>query len=122
MVKRYNFKVHVNPYEWVGYKSDLQHIDVSGITLVTKNAKFGGFGFASCIKRRQGKFRYVAGSNRYPDLMPLPRGVTLTIKGFPRYPRLFNHDLVEDGTFTITDIEECDFNTKVPKKEKQYVK
>lgn len=122
MVKRYRFKIHINPYEGVGYKSDLRYIDVSGVTIVTKNAKFGMLGFATCVKRRQGLFHKVAGSCQYPELVPMSRGVTLTIQGFPRYPKLFNHDLVKDGTVTITDIEEYECNAKVPKREKQYAK
>lgn len=102
----YSFKVHINSYERVPYKQDLRYIDVSGVTLVTKNAKFGMLGFATVVKRRQGQFLRVCGSCQYPELVPLPRGVTLTVRKFPTYPRLFKHDLVEDGTVTITDLKE----------------
>lgn len=102
----YSFKIHVNSYISVPYKQDLRYIDVSGVTLVTKNAKFGMLAFATMVKRRQGQFERVAGSCQYPELQPLPRGVTLTVRKFPMYPRLFKHDLVEDGTVTITDIKE----------------
>lgn len=105
-MQRYNFKVHINPYERVSHKDDLRYIDVSGITIVTKNAKAGMVGFATCVKRVHGRFFRTGGSTQYPELIPLNRGVTIVVKNFPRYPRLFKHDLVEDGTVTITDIKE----------------
>lgn len=102
----FKFKLHINPYRRETHIEDLRYIDVSGITLVTKNAKFGMVGFASMVKRRQGQFHRVAGSVRYPELVPLPRGVTLTIRKFPVYPKLFAHDLVASGDISISDIVE----------------
>lgn len=104
MAKKYDFKVHINPYKPEIGKYDLQHIDVSGITIVTKNARVGMLGFATCVKKVWGRFDRVGGSNRYPELIPYPRGVTIVVKGFPSSPRLFKHDRVEDGTITLSDI------------------
>ena len=63
-------------------------IVVSGICIAAKNDKCGQIYISKHVKNVQGKFLYIAGSERYPMLYPKSKTVILTITGFPKYPIL----------------------------------
>jgi len=85
----YNFDIVFSEYQTKNvFLEDIQRLCVSGICIVAKNDKFGGFYFSKYIDKRIGNFRNVCGSNNYPTLKPQRKNVILHIKNFPHAPVL----------------------------------
>lgn len=85
----YSFQIEFQQYKQTNPTlENIQAVFVSGICIVSKNDKFGKFYFAKCVKNVSGRFKHVAGSERYPTLYPQTKSVVLTIKGFKKYPVL----------------------------------
>lgn len=105
-VLRYRFKLHVDHYARKPDTEDLRYLEVSGIRIINKPAKHGGYEISPFVKKHSGAFYPSAGSFQFPELVPMKRGVTLELKNFPKFPVLMQHELVDLGYITITDIEE----------------
>lgn len=100
----YSFKITFNRYERRTCLSDVRTINVSGITIVAKNAKFGCIYRSDYVKFQKGKFNYASGSNSYPILFPMGKKVELFISGFPNYPVIRE----ERDHITISDIQQLE--------------
>lgn len=104
----YNFKIHVKPFKRTSpYLQDVKNIYVSGICIVAKNSKEGGFYYSEYATKEQGNFHNVAGSIKYPALLPKTR-VVIKVTNFPRKPNL-QLDMPEYKDYiSISDIQEID--------------
>lgn len=82
----YNFDLVIDKYErkWPALQ-DVQSVVVSGICLVAKNKKYGGFYYSKYIKNKRGNFLYGAGSHNWPILYTNGK-VILKVKDFPVEP------------------------------------
>lgn len=105
-MNRYSFKITFNRYERKTCLSDVRVVNVSGITIVAKNAKFGCVYRSEYVKFQKGKFNYASGSNNYPILFPMGKKVELFMSDFPRYPKL----KTDIEHISISDIEEIKIN------------
>lgn len=85
---KYSFKITFNKYERKTCLSDVRTVNVSGITIVAKNAKFGCIYRSDYVKYQKGKFNHSSGSNNYPILFPNGEKVELFISNFPYYPTI----------------------------------
>jgi hypothetical protein len=104
----YSFEIEFNRIKMDTELVAHQSIYVSGICILAKNNKFGGFYFSKYIKSKVGKFHNVCGSNRYPSLQPIKDKVLLKIEGFPRNPTIDNpyeKSLGESGLEYIKHIQ-----------------
>ena len=81
---------------------DVGRIVVSGVCLIAKNDKRGQIYISKHVKNVQGKFLYIAGSERYPMLYPKSKTVILTVAGFPKYPILLVNEY--QGHITIKNV------------------
>lgn len=99
---KYSFKITFNRYERRTCLSDVRTINVSGITLVAKNSKFGCIYRSDYVKFQKGKFYYTAGSNNYPILFPMSKKVELFVSGFPNYPQIIE----QRDHISISDIQQ----------------
>lgn len=86
----YSFEIEYNKVKIDIYLLEHQSLYVSGICIVAKNDKYGQFYFSKYIKEKEGMFRNVCGSNRYPSLQPRGSKVILKIEDFPKYPVINN--------------------------------
>jgi len=85
----YSFTIEFDRYKRTSPTlQDVSSIVVSGITIYSKNNKFGKFTKSKYVKKQEGLFMNVAGSNSYPVLMPIQDKVLLHIEGFPKEPKL----------------------------------
>lgn len=100
----YSFKITFNRYERRTCLSDVRTINISGITIVAKNAKFGCIYRSDYVKFQKGKFNYASGSNNYPILFPMGKKVELFISGFQNYPVIKE----ERDHITISDIQQLE--------------
>lgn len=100
----YSFKITFNKYERKTCLSDVRTINVSGITIVAKNAKFGCIYRSDYVKFQKGKFNYASGSNNYPILFPMGKKVELFISDFPNYPVIRE----ERDHISISDIQQLE--------------
>jgi len=85
---KYSFKVTFNKYERKTCLNDTRTINVSNITIVAKNAKFGCIYRSGYVKFQKGKFNYASGSNNYPILFPMGKKVEIFVTNFPCFPVL----------------------------------
>lgn len=104
----YNFKIHVKPFKNTSpYLQEVRSIYVSGICIVAKNSKEGCFYYSKYAIKEQGNFHYVAGSIKYPALLPKTR-VIIKVTNFPRKPNLQLHLPEYKDYISISDIQETD--------------
>lgn len=110
-MKRYSFKIQIKPFSVKSpYLETIRRIYVSNICIVAKNSKEGGIYLSNYAKIIQGRFFYVAGSVRYPILVPKGH-ITIKVKDFPFKPCFtWNHMGAKEyiNYLSITDIQEYD--------------
>lgn len=76
--------------------SDISDITISGITLISKNSKFGEVCFHKSNQRKfkytielSKTFNYASGSHSSPNLSFKGEYIDIIVKGFPRYPAFY---------------------------------
>ena len=91
---KYNFKIRIyQPDNRIPTLTDISDITISGITLLTKGAKYDGLCW---YKGNQKKFGYsielskpisnVGGSHNHPAISWKGNYIDIILKDFPRYP------------------------------------
>jgi hypothetical protein len=99
----YSFQIIFDQYTRTSpVLEDVRGVYVSGICIAAKNDKRGQIYISKHVKNVQGKFLYIAGSERYPILYPKSKSVILTVTGFPKFPILLVNEY--QGHITIKNV------------------
>lgn len=105
--KTYSFTIVVKQYQRKNCTLDDMRVIYSGNTCIcAKNHKVDGFYLHKNAEIIKGKFHYVAGSHRYPILMPKSKEVHIRVTDFHSKPDIQTDQYVKQDIIQVIDVEE----------------